>query len=323
MRALAFDESWWEIRVQLVLACGQLLSLVPPSEIGPPDGAFAMSIRQCVNIVDTILAQDCGVIILRAAISFCVDALANYPALIASFIMGILDIPFDDRVRMLDTEAEPEQLPLQGVSGSIYRLPALPTRWPAKLVADTLVDMISRKQLDQLEDGHLQIMVALLRPDQVPGEADGSGEGKEAERQDHGSGPEWRVSPELEDAVFNPLRDYVLAALISPGRTQRLASEIVTLVAIFGTAGPALLEDDLFVRAIDVAVGGDASTDGKTDPDVLSGLEQWLERLADHSVPTSIAVKQLLNRCWEHSGELIERNAAGLVALKQTLESIH
>lgn len=247
LRALASDASWWEVRVQVALAAGQLLAVVPPAAT---EGDDAM--RGCMEVVQDMLVRvleaDAGPIVGRAAVAFAADALHNYPeSIVPAFVRAVLALDEQDRVAALEAETEPRSLPLTGASGAVFTLPPAAATWPAVTVARELARAGEDPSLS-LSPAHLQLLVALLRPEEQQRHdglgGEGEGERKDGEGGESGDGggerdPEWAIPPELEKACFEPLLDHVLEGM-TRAETIGLAAEAVRLVAVYGS-GPAVL----------------------------------------------------------------------------------
>lgn len=314
LRALAHDSSWWEVQVQVALAAGQLLAAVPCGATSD-DAALRRSVDTVVAMLCDVLEADAGPVVGRASVAFAADALHNYPAeLVPAFVSAVLALDEEDRVLALSAEEEPQSVPLTGASGAVFTLPPAAASWPTRLVAEELAKR--GQELSALTPAHLQLLVALLRPEQQPSDPEsgsGAGEGKEAMEED----PIWAVPPELEKACFEPLLDHVFEGM-TRADTIGLAAEAVRLVAVYGS-GPAILGE-----IVDV-VGLLCDTDkGRKPVDSAAAnyMADWLRQIAGSSVDHRYAVANMLERVMrddEAVAASVRSNAPQIAALAAEL----
>lgn len=156
------DDSWWEVRAQLIIVSAALLQRMTPV-------TEADAVKSLVELVVSLMQPSAGPLQLRVAVAYISPLVRTHNALMQPFIAAALALPSAERMKLLDRAAPRDQLPVWGVSGGKYRLPCAAASWPADAVCRALTAHITAASLEHLDVEHYELLLALLRPATGPG----------------------------------------------------------------------------------------------------------------------------------------------------------
>jgi hypothetical protein len=276
-------------------------------------------------ILDSIMQPGVGrAHSLRVAVAYSSKALASQPGVAPRFLECLLSLDTKAVVRLLDVDPQGlhDELSVTGHNGGRYLQPPITDEWPAALVARTVVERLSHEEPGSLSPQAVVTLMALLRPsaDSASGghggeEDSGGAGGKEGEEDDdagaaRGSDGERLSIPDgLEEALFQPLRAHVAAALGSAD-TCKFALEALSFVALYGREGIAVLADPSVADVVAHSVTSEQSANRDRCVNAVAKLFSVLSRKGMHEGVRE-AVSAIAERC---GGRIPEHSALAAVA---------
>ena len=200
---MADEDTWWEVRAQLVVLAGTLLSIYPATD---------EMHKLPLDIVRKVFTADTANGIKKAGLSYIAGVLNTHPSLTKPFVEVLLTIPESDRLLLLSPPVanelveEDEETPISfgqvgefrlasshGNGGSGIPLYSLPIVWDGASVAQQVCTRILDANAENLEIADAQVLASAV------------------------STANLEENSVVWVNIFNNLRDHLYVALCDPG----------------------------------------------------------------------------------------------------------
>lgn len=293
LRELAADP-WWQVRAGLVQVCAGLLRALEGAQRGadaPGNDATLAATAGALDLLKSIVSVETSPAISRIFVAHGAGLLGSHSRELATaFVRQVTALPPDAREHLLGVTARgrlvtptPDVLPLAGPSALRYELSPIGRTLAYAPILTALAQDVSGRQLDKLEVGHVQLILACVAS--VMG-GDGAG-----------SSGNVALPPEF-NTVTGALRQHVIVGLCDPATCHAAVALLQHLVQRSPPAeGLAILGSptlQVSLQLLHQPGAGGASDRGLQD--TVAGLLAELAR-ANRPAGAHKAVSELL-RVW-------------------------
>ena len=207
---LATADTWWEVRVQVVVLAATLLGCLPADD--------ESNVRIPLDILDENFTVDAPLAVKKAALSYTAAALRLHPQLMRRYLDVLMSLPANELASLLKMDTE------NGVVGDL-RLPSsrsnggagvsihsLPLSWDNVGVASQVAQRMLEFDQPRVEKEDALILLSCL---------DSAGRSEEIDDQGHPIVERIEMNPDGPEAeqwreVFRKMCDYLLVALADP-----------------------------------------------------------------------------------------------------------
>jgi hypothetical protein len=203
LKDMANEDTWWEVRAQLVVLAATLLSIYPATD---PQHELPLQVIQRLFTTGTAAG------VKKAGLSYIAGVLKTHPSLTKPFVEVLLTVSESDRLLLLsppvsdELAEEDEGVPSNfgkvgdfrlasshGNGGAGIPLYSLPIVWDGASVAQQVSTRILENQAENLEVADAQVLASAVSTANLDENAD------------------------VWESIFEKLRDYLYVALCDPG----------------------------------------------------------------------------------------------------------